>query len=126
MTDRIVSLIPSATEILFALGAGDHVVGVTHECDHPPAARGLPKVTRDLLPGGLDPRAIHDSVAAGTRDEHTIYALDQRKLGELRPDLIVTQTLCGVCAVPADRVEQAVCSLPSEAGIISSDPKDLA
>lgn len=126
MAYRIVSLIPSATEILFALRAGERVVGVTHECDHPPATRRLPKVTKDLLPGGLDPRAIHEAVAAGMRDEHTIYALDQRKLGELRPDLIVTQTLCGVCAVAADQVEQAVCSLPNEADVISSDPKDLA
>ncbi|MGH8936101.1 MAG: cobalamin-binding protein [Acidimicrobiia bacterium] len=122
---RIVSLLPSATEILFAVGAGDQVVGVTHECDFPPEARGLPVVTEDLLPGGLSAVEIDRAVAAGVRDRHTIYRLDEELLRGLEPDVVVTQALCEVCAVPTRLVEQAVCSMPRAARVVSSDPPDL-
>ena len=122
---RIVSLLPSATEILFAVGAGDQVVGVTHECDFPPQARELPHVTEDLLPTGLSALEIDRAVAAGVRDHHTIYRLDEELLRSLEPDVVVTQALCEVCAVPTRLVEQAVCSMPREARVVSSDPQDL-
>jgi iron complex transport system substrate-binding protein len=122
---RIVSLLPSATEILFAVGAGQQVVGVTHECDFPPEARELPVVTEDLLPTWLPAVEIDRAVAAGVRDRHTIYRLDEELLTALDPDVVVTQALCEVCAVPTRLVEQTVCSMPREARVVSSDPQDL-
>src|SRR5436189_4626464 len=101
---RIVSLVPSATEMLYAIGAGDDVVGVTHECDYPEAARDLPKVSRDRLPQGLDAAAIDAAVREHTEQGDAIYELDETTLRKLRPDLIVTQALCAVCAVSADDV----------------------
>lgn len=122
---RIVSLLPSATEILFAVGAGDQLVGVTHECDFPPEAGELPEVTEDLLPTGLSAVEIDRAVAGGVRDRHTIYRLDEKLLRALEPDVVVTQALCEVCAVPTRLVEQAVCSMPRAARVVSSDPRDL-
>lgn len=122
---RIVSLLPSATEILFALGVGKQVVGVTHECDFPPAARSLPAVTRDLLPPGLSAAEIDTAVAAGIRDEHTIYALDAERLAALEPDVVVTQDLCDVCAVTSATVTSVACTLPAPARVVAADPHDL-
>ena len=96
---RIVSLVPSATEMLFALGVGDEVAAVTHECDHPPEALDLPKVTRDVIGPGLPPAEIDRAVRALTEQGRSIYELDEAALRRLRPDLIVTQALCAVCAV---------------------------
>lgn len=123
---RIVSLLPSATEALFALGVGDQVVGVTHECDFPPAARSLPAVTRDLLPPGLSASQIDAAVATGIRDDHTIYALDTERLAALAPDVVITQDLCDVCAVPSSTVEAAACTLPAPARVVAADPHDLS
>lgn len=122
---RIVSLLPSATEILFAIGVGDDVVGVTHECDHPAAVAGVPAVTRDLLPPGLSAAEIDAAVSAGIRDEHTIYALDEDALGSVRPDVVVAQTLCDVCAVPLQTVDDTLCSLTSNATVVAADPSTL-
>ncbi len=122
---RIVSLLPSATEILFAIGAGDRVVGVTHECDHPAAVAGVPAVTRDLLPAGLSAAQIDAAVAGGIRDEHTIYALDEAALGAVRPDVVVAQQLCDVCAVPVGTVDEALCSLAPDATVVAADPATL-
>lgn len=122
---RIVSLLPSATEILYAIGAGDRVVGVTHECDHPPGVEDLPAVTRDLLPPGLSAAEIDVAVAQGIRDEHTIYALDQDALGAARPDVVVAQQLCEVCAVPVDTVDDALCTLAPDATVVAADPSTL-
>ncbi|CAN5788663.1 cobalamin-binding protein [soil metagenome] len=122
---RIVSLLPSATELLFALGVGDQVVGVTHECDFPPRASHLPSVTRDLLPPGLTAAEIDAAVSAGIRDDHTIYALDADMLGDLRPDVVVAQQLCDVCAVPVDTVTDALCTLAPQARIVAADPHTL-
>src|SRR5256885_16633219 len=91
---RIVSLVPHATELLFALGLGDDVVAVTHECDHPARARELPRVTRDRLPPGLSAGEIDAAVRASVAGEGTIYELDTGLLHELEPDLIVTQRAC--------------------------------
>ena len=120
---RVVSLLPSATETLFALGLGDQVVGVTHECDFPDAARERPAVTRDLLPPGLSAAGIDAAVASGIRDAHTIYQLDVAALEALEPDVVVAQDLCDVCAVPTSAVD--ACSLPAGARVVVADPSDL-
>jgi iron complex transport system substrate-binding protein len=106
---RIVSLLPSATEIVYALGLGDALVGVTHECDYPDAARAKPVVTRSLLEhSGATSEEIDDAVRGQLRDGLSLYALDRELLAELRPDLILTQALCDVCAVSLESVEMAV------------------
>jgi iron complex transport system substrate-binding protein len=122
---RIVSLVPSATEILFALGLGDEVVAVTHECDYPPAARELPTVTRDSLPRDLTAGQIDAAVRARTDQGEAIYELDAEVLRELRPDLIVTQALCAVCAVSFEDVRAIAAELESQPEVISLDPRTL-
>ncbi len=122
---RIVSLLPSATEILFALGVGDDVIGVTHECDYPAAASDLPRVTEDLLASGLSPSEIDAAVAASVSDIHTIYRLHEDRLRALEPDVIVTQNLCEVCAIPTATVEAAICTMPRAARVVASDPHTL-
>lgn len=122
---RIVSLVPSATELLFALGLGDEVIAVTHECDHPPAARELPTVTRDALPRDLTAGQIDAAVRARTEQGEAIYELDAEALHELRPDLIVTQALCAVCAVSYDDVRAIAEQLPTQPQVISLDPHTL-
>ncbi|MGI8575853.1 MAG: ABC transporter substrate-binding protein [Egibacteraceae bacterium] len=123
---RIVSLLPSATELLCALGAGDDLVAVTHECDHPPEVARLPAVTRNLLPPDLTAAEIDAAVAASMGDAHTIYALQADALAHARPDVIVTQQLCEVCAVPHSAVVEAVCTLPSQARVVTADPLTLS
>jgi iron complex transport system substrate-binding protein len=101
---RIVSLVPHATELLFALGLGDQIVGVTHECDYPLEALDRARVTRDVLPSGLSAGEIDAAVRERTLAGESIYELDRELLGELEPHLIVTQELCPVCAVSYDEV----------------------
>src|SRR4051812_31205813 len=120
---RIVSLVPHATELLFALGLGDDVVGVTHECDFPERATELPQVTRDVLPAGLSAGEIDAAVRERTQAGDAIYALDEELLRELDPDLIVTQELCPVCAVSYEEVEQVARTLPSCPQVVALDPK---
>ena len=122
---RIVSLVPSATEMLFALGLGDQVVAVTHECDYPPAVRELPRVTRDLLPAGLSAAQIDAAVKERTLRGESIYELDTDALQELSPDLIVTQALCAVCAVSYDDVRAIAETLESRPRVISLDPQTV-
>jgi len=122
---RIASLLPSATEILFAIGAGDDVVGVTHECDYPPQARQCPALTSDLLPPGLSSAEIDAAVSTGIGDQHTIYALDAEALATAAPDVVVAQRLCDVCAVPVETVEQALCTMPDQACVVAADPHTL-
>ena len=119
---RIVSLVPHATELLFALGLGDQVVGVTHECDYPDEAQDLPQVTRDVLEPGLSPGEIDAAVRARTEAGQSIYELDDELVRELEPDLIVTQALCHVCAVSVDEVQALAQSLPGPPRVISLDP----
>jgi iron complex transport system substrate-binding protein len=119
---RIVSLVPSATEMLFALGLGPDLVAVTHECDYPPPARELPKVTRDVLPAGLDAAQIDAAVKERTLAGESIYELDADVLYDLAPDLIVTQALCSVCAVSYDDVRVIADEIPSRPQVISLDP----
>ena len=102
---RIVSLLPSATESLFALGLGPQVVAVTHECDYPPEASSLPVVTRSTL--DLHERSsaqIEDAVALAARDGRSLYEVDTDAILRLEPDLVVAQDICDVCAIPADQV----------------------
>jgi iron complex transport system substrate-binding protein len=122
---RIVSLVPHATELLFALGLGDDVVGVTHECDYPPAALERAQVTHDVLPAGLGAAEIDAAVRDRTLNGDAIYALDREALAELEPDMIVTQALCRVCAVSFEEVAELADGLPSRPSVISLDPKTL-
>jgi iron complex transport system substrate-binding protein len=122
---RIVSLVPSATELLFALGLGSEVIAVTHECDYPQQARTLPKVTRDALPAGLTSGQIDAAVRARTEQGEAIYELDETKLHALQPDLIVTQALCAVCAVSYEDVVAVAQRIDSRPRVISLDPHTL-
>jgi iron complex transport system substrate-binding protein len=122
---RIVSLVPHATELLFALGLDDRIVGVTHECDFPPPALELPQVTRDVLPPGLSAAEIDAAVRERTERGEAIYALDEELLAELEPDLIVTQDLCPVCAVSSDDVRRLAAELPEQPQVLALDPTTL-
>ena len=122
---RIVSLVPSATEMLFALGVGDEVTAVTHECDYPQDVADLPKVTRDVIGAGLPPDEIDRAVRALTEQGRSIYELDEEALHRLRPDLIVTQALCTVCAVSYDDVQAIAERLDPQPQVISLDPHTL-
>jgi len=122
---RIASLVPSATESLFALGLGDRVVAVTHECDFPPEALRLPRLTRSVIPEGLDPLEIDTMVREVTGRGDPLYELDEAQLAAVEPDLVVTQALCAVCAVSYDDVRAVAGRLPSEPEVISLDPSSL-
>ena len=122
---RIVSLVPSATETLFALGLGADVIAVTHECDYPPAVRELPKITRDVLPAGLTTGEIDAAVKERTLAGESIYELDADLLHDLRPDLIVTQELCSVCAVSYDDVRAVAEEIDPHPRVISLDPHTI-
>jgi iron complex transport system substrate-binding protein len=111
--------------MLFALGLGADVVGVTHECDFPPPAQELPKVTRDVLPSGLSSAQIDAAVKQRTLAGESIYELDVDQLQELEPDLIVTQALCAVCAVSYDDVRAIAEELDSQPLVISLDPRTV-
>ncbi len=123
---RIVSLLPSTTEILFALGAGDDVVGVTFECDTPAEARTRRVVSTSAMPEGLDPAGIDAYVAAATARGEDLYHLDEGALAGLDADLVVTQDLCAVCAVDVDRVDEALAHLGCTAEVLTIDPHTLA
>jgi len=122
---RIVSLVPHATELLYALGLGDQVVAVTHECDHPTEAQGKPHVTKDRLPPGLSAAEIDRAVRERTEAGEAIYALDEQLLHDLEPDLIVTQALCPVCAVSYDDVAAVATTIKTCPKVIALDPKTL-
>src|SRR5258708_27756669 len=123
---RIASLLPSATEILFAVGAGPEVVGVTHECDHPAAANGLPALTSNaVVAAGQSSEAIDRHIRHAVHAGSSIYNLDESLLQSLAPDLIVTQELCEVCAVAYTQVEMAARRLPGEVPVMSLEPLTL-
>jgi iron complex transport system substrate-binding protein len=123
---RLVSLLPSATEIVYSLGLGEDLVGVTFECDEPPAARS----EKTIVVGGRDTRGmtareidsyVREQLAAGA----DLYTLHARALADLRPDLILTQDLCRVCALPSGQVEDALGYLGCQADVLSLDPHSL-
>ncbi|RYB88708.1 cobalamin-binding protein [Nocardioides glacieisoli] len=123
---RIVSLIPSATEILFAVGAGDDVVGVTFECDFPAEARERRVVSTSAMPEGLTPQEIDDFVGAAVAAGEDLYRLDAGALAELDADLVVTQDLCAVCAIDVSTVDDALAHLGCRADVATIDPHTLA
>ena len=122
---RIVSLLPSATEILFGIAAGPQVVGVTHECDYPDAARKLPVLTSSALPEAGSSAEIDRHVRASVHSGSSLYHLDSALLEELAPDLIVTQELCAVCAVSYEIVERAAKRLKGDPRVVSLEPSSL-
>lgn len=123
---RIASLVPSATEMLFALGLGDGVVGVTHECDFPPEATGRTRLTRSVIPSGLPPAEVDAAVRERVGRGEALYELDEDALRELDVQLIVTQAVCAVCAVSYDDVRAVAGRLPSRPHVLSLDPATLA
>lgn len=123
---RIASLLPSATEILFAIGAGDEVVGVTHECDYPVEALRLPHLTSSALDhDGQTCAAIDRHIRSAVHSGSSIYRLDEALLAEVAPDLIVTQELCEVCAVSYGQVQEAVRRLTGPTPVLSLEPSSL-
>jgi len=122
---RIVSLLPSATEILYALGVGHDVVGVTFECDYPPQARQARIVSTSSLPEGLALAEIDALVTARVRAGEDLYHLDRGALAELGADVVVTQDLCAVCAVEVSVVDEALAYLGSTARVVTTDPRTL-
>ncbi|MGH3347725.1 MAG: cobalamin-binding protein [Nocardioides sp.] len=122
---RIVSLLPSTTEILFAIGAGDDVVGVTFECDYPPEARERRIVSTSAMPEGLTPAEIDAYVVAAMSRGEDLYHLSEDALGGLDADLVVTQDLCAVCAVDVSVVDDALAHLGCTAEVLTIDPHTL-
>jgi len=122
---RIVSLLPSSTEILFGIGAGADVVGVTFECDYPAEARDRRIVSTSSMPEGMGPREIDGFVAAALSRGEDLYRLSADALRELNPDVLVTQDLCAVCAVDVSVVEDALKYLGCRADVVTMDPHNL-
>ncbi len=127
MTRRIVSLLPAATEIAAALGLMDDVVGVSHECDFPSEANSRPRVTHcPVHNAGLTSKEVDEWVKRALRENGTIYTIDEPLLRELRPDVILTQKLCDVCAVGYGTVARLAATLPGPPGVVSLEPSSLA
>jgi iron complex transport system substrate-binding protein len=122
---RIASLVPSATEMIYALGLGDSVIAVTHECDYPPEAKSLPHLTRTVIPPGLRAVQIDSAVKATVAEGRALYELDEDLLAELEPDLIVTQAVCAVCAVSYEDVVEVAARLPGRPRVLQQDPSTL-
>ena len=123
---RICSLLPSATEVLFALGLGDSVAGVTHECDFPPEAAAKPA----LISPRVDPNARSDDLDRSVREllarGESLYAVRDDLLREIQPDLIITQDLCHVCAASPDDLATALAKMPKQPRILTLQPHTLA
>jgi iron complex transport system substrate-binding protein len=125
-TARIVSFLPSATEMACALGLGDQLVGITHECDYPPEVEGKPIVVRNVLPiEKMSQPEIDAAVTQRMRDGLSLYQVDEKLLQELAPDIILTQDLCQVCAPSGNEVTQALNLLPKKPQILWLTPKSL-
>jgi iron complex transport system substrate-binding protein len=123
---RIVSLLPSLTEICFSLGLGNQLVAITHECDFPSKTREIPHITRSILPEDLtDSAEIDRQVAEAIREGRALYELDRERLASLRPDLILTQDLCRVCAVSIDEVRAIAKTLDPVPEVVSIEPNTL-
>jgi iron complex transport system substrate-binding protein len=122
---RVASLLPSATEMVHFAGAGENLVGVTHECDYPPGVQNLPKLTSSKIGRSMTSAEIDAAIGRHLTDSGSIYALDVDLLAELSPDLILTQGLCDVCAVSMNLVEEAASTLESKPEIVSLNPASL-
>jgi iron complex transport system substrate-binding protein len=123
---RVASLLPSATEMVHFCGAGDTLVGVTHECDYPPGVEKLPRLTSSKIEGqNMTSAEIDAAISRFLTDSGSVYALDAQLLDELAPDLILTQGLCDVCAISMDLVEGAVAGLNREPEVLSLNPTSL-
>jgi iron complex transport system substrate-binding protein len=123
---RICSLVPAATEVLFALGLGDHVVGVTHECDWPPEAAERPRVTASLIETAeLTSAEIDRAVAAAAQDGRPLYAVDEETWAAIEADVVVAQELCEVCAVSTDALGEIVAARGVEVDIVPYSPSSL-
>jgi len=124
---RIVSLLGSATEIVFELGLQSHLVGISHECDFPPETRGLPRVSRPRFdPAGLSSGEIDAAVRRCMEEFGGVYEIDRELLAKLAPDVVLTQAVCEVCAVPTGSVEEAVGGLKPGVQVISLDAHTLS
>ena len=124
---RIVSFLPSATEMACALGLADSIVGITHECDYPPEVKSKPVVVRNVLPiETMSQSEIDRAVAARMREGQSLYAIDEQLLRELAPDLILTQDLCQVCAPSGNEVSQVLKALPKAPQILWLTPQSLS
>ena len=124
---KIVSLLPSATELVYELGLGDSLAGVTFECDHPPEARSKPIVSNTSLPEerALTPSEIDGLVRDHMDRQEPLYVLDKELIASIQPDVILTQDLCRVCAVPSGQVEEALDELGCRSQVVSMDPQGL-
>ena len=122
---RVASLLPGATEMVHFAGAGDALVGVTHECDYPMGVEKLPNLTGSKIRPGMSSAEIDAAVEKHLTDTGSLYTLDAELLEELAPDLIITQGLCDVCAVSMDLVGEVVAGLESEPEVLSLNPTSL-
>src|SRR3954463_5332435 len=123
---RIVSLLPSSTEIVCALGLEDELIGITHECDYPGSVNGKPRLTASRISHETMSSSEIDHAVRSQLDGHgSIYDLDESKLRELRPDLILTQELCEVCAVSYKTVERAARSFDADVKVVSLEPNTI-
>ncbi|MGH9687674.1 MAG: cobalamin-binding protein [Candidatus Acidiferrales bacterium] len=123
---RICSLLPSATEIVCALGARDQLVGVTHECDFPASVASIRKITRSNIPADFSSAQIDAAVSASLESSGSLYELDVHALEELQPDLVITQRLCDVCAVPYDSVQASAENLSSHPRVLNLEPSSVS
>src|SRR5262245_33932598 len=122
---RVCSLLPSATETVFAVGLEDSLVGIAHRCDYPPEAARLPRATRSNIPEGLPSHEIDRMVSSNLMSQGTLYELDHELLEELAPDMILTQRLCDVCAVAYDKVQDIAQGLSSKPTVVNLEPHSL-
>jgi len=127
---RIVSLLPSATEIVYALGLGDQLVGVTHECDYPDEAKAKPRLTKTFItPKPRDGETVAKAIDREVRDSvhaaHSLYGIDSATLAQLEPDLVITQELCDVCAVSSGLLRRTLAEVKSRAAILALEPMSL-
>jgi iron complex transport system substrate-binding protein len=122
---RVASLLPSATEMVHFAGAGENLVGVTHECDYPPGAQNLPKLTSSKIDNSMTSAEIDAAIGRHLTDTGSIYALDVDLLAQISPDLILTQGLCDVCAVSMNLVEEAASTLQRKPEVLSLNPASL-